>query len=129
MNFYCKPHRFYCGVDLHTRTMYLCILDQAGHPSTGMFDAHRLRLGDDHNHRLSSPDAPVVEVSPDGMTLPIHSLIYTPLVHAPDTVGPAVHEQHQTAADHGHGCPEPPALLGPLHRLSLSSLTPRLGSA
>src|SRR5262245_30797160 len=25
-----KPHRFYCGVDLHARCMYLCILDAAG---------------------------------------------------------------------------------------------------
>src|SRR5262245_28874378 len=25
-----KPHRFYCGVDLHARSMYLCILDAAG---------------------------------------------------------------------------------------------------
>ena len=23
-------HRFYCGVDLHARTMYLCIVDPAG---------------------------------------------------------------------------------------------------
>jgi transposase len=30
MRFYNQPHRFYCGVDLHARTMYLCILDQAG---------------------------------------------------------------------------------------------------
>ena len=30
MRFYNRPHRFYCGVDLHARTMYLCILDQAG---------------------------------------------------------------------------------------------------
>ena len=30
MRFYTQPHRFYCGVDLHARTMYLCILDQAG---------------------------------------------------------------------------------------------------
>jgi hypothetical protein len=30
MRFYINEHRFYCGVDLHTRTMYLCILDQAG---------------------------------------------------------------------------------------------------
>ena len=33
MRFYQQPfppHRFYCGVDLHARTMYLCILDQAG---------------------------------------------------------------------------------------------------
>jgi hypothetical protein len=25
-----QPHRFYCGVDLHARSMYLCILDHAG---------------------------------------------------------------------------------------------------
>jgi hypothetical protein len=25
-----QPHKFYCGVDLHARTMYLCILDQGG---------------------------------------------------------------------------------------------------
>jgi transposase len=30
MRFYNQQHRFYCGVDLHARTMYLCILDQAG---------------------------------------------------------------------------------------------------
>jgi len=30
MRFYNQPHRFYCGVDLHARTMYLCILDHAG---------------------------------------------------------------------------------------------------
>jgi transposase len=30
MRYYQQQHRFYCGVDLHARTMYLCILDQAG---------------------------------------------------------------------------------------------------
>jgi transposase len=30
MRFYQQAHRFYCGVDLHARTMYLCILDHAG---------------------------------------------------------------------------------------------------
>jgi hypothetical protein len=30
MRFYTGQHRFYCGVDLHARTMYLCILDHAG---------------------------------------------------------------------------------------------------
>ena len=30
MRFYSQAHRFYCGVDLHARTMYLCILDHAG---------------------------------------------------------------------------------------------------
>jgi transposase len=30
MRFYNQSHGFYCGVDLHARTMYLCILDQTG---------------------------------------------------------------------------------------------------
>jgi transposase len=28
--FYTKQHQAYCGIDLHARTMYLCILNQAG---------------------------------------------------------------------------------------------------
>lgn len=27
MRFYTKQHKFYCGIDLHTKNMYLCILD------------------------------------------------------------------------------------------------------
>ena len=30
MRFYNQPHAFYCGLDLHARTMYLCIVDHAG---------------------------------------------------------------------------------------------------
>ncbi len=30
MRFYNREHKFYCGVDLHARTMYLCILDHGG---------------------------------------------------------------------------------------------------
>jgi hypothetical protein len=30
MRFYNQQHRFYCGVDLHARSMYRYILDQAG---------------------------------------------------------------------------------------------------
>src|SRR5437867_704905 len=30
MRFYTKQHPFYCGTDRHARTMYVCILDQAG---------------------------------------------------------------------------------------------------
>lgn len=30
MNFYTKQHKFYCGIDLHTTKMYLCILDKEG---------------------------------------------------------------------------------------------------
>src|SRR5438093_3870156 len=30
MRFYTRQHKHYCGIDLHERTMYLCIVDQAG---------------------------------------------------------------------------------------------------
>jgi hypothetical protein len=30
MRFYNEQHAFYCGVDLHTKRMYLCILDHEG---------------------------------------------------------------------------------------------------
>jgi transposase len=30
MRFYTQQHQFYCGIDLHARSMYLCILNQAG---------------------------------------------------------------------------------------------------
>src|SRR6266545_66647 len=30
MRFYTKQHNAYCGIDLHARSMYVCVLDQAG---------------------------------------------------------------------------------------------------
>lgn len=30
MRFYTQTHQYYCGIDLHARSMYLCILNQAG---------------------------------------------------------------------------------------------------
>jgi len=30
MRFYTKPHKFYCGIDLHAQTMYLCVLNHEG---------------------------------------------------------------------------------------------------
>ena len=30
MRFYTQQHRYYCGIDLHARSIYLCIMDQAG---------------------------------------------------------------------------------------------------
>jgi hypothetical protein len=30
MRFYTQAHRYYCGIDLHARWMYLCILDPKG---------------------------------------------------------------------------------------------------
>jgi len=30
MRSYTNQHRHYCGIDLHTKTMYVCILDREG---------------------------------------------------------------------------------------------------
>jgi len=30
MQFYTRQHKFYCGIDLHARKMYVCILDEKG---------------------------------------------------------------------------------------------------
>ena len=30
MRFYTKQHKYYCGIDLHARKIYLCILDAEG---------------------------------------------------------------------------------------------------
>ena len=30
MRFYKQRHQFYCGVDLHTKQMYCCIVDSEG---------------------------------------------------------------------------------------------------
>ena len=30
MRFYTKQHRYYCGIDLHARSMYVCVLDWQG---------------------------------------------------------------------------------------------------
>ena len=30
MNFYTKQHKYYCGIDLHARKMYVCVLNQQG---------------------------------------------------------------------------------------------------
>jgi len=30
MNFCTEQHKYYCGIDLHARSMYLCVLDRDG---------------------------------------------------------------------------------------------------
>jgi hypothetical protein len=30
MQFYTNQHQYYCGIDLHIKSMYVCILNQAG---------------------------------------------------------------------------------------------------
>jgi transposase len=51
MRFYTQQHPFYCGIDLHARTMDLCILDQAG----------ETRL---HRHMPATPEALLKAIAP-----------------------------------------------------------------
>jgi len=30
MRFYTKTHQYYCGIDLHAKTMYVCVMNQNG---------------------------------------------------------------------------------------------------
>ena len=41
MRFYQQQHRFYCGVDLHARSMHVCIVDHEGQTKV-----HKNHLGD-----------------------------------------------------------------------------------
>ena len=51
MRFYTKKHGHYCGIDLHAKTMYLCILDKDG----------RIVL---HKNMKSQPEAFLAAVEP-----------------------------------------------------------------
>src|SRR5437899_7644611 len=51
MRFYTKQHPFYCGIDLHARTMYVCILDQAGETLL-------------HRNMTASPEALLKTIAP-----------------------------------------------------------------
>jgi hypothetical protein len=49
--FYTKQHPYYCGIDRHTRTMYVCILDQAGETLL-------------HRHMQATPEALLKTIAP-----------------------------------------------------------------
>jgi transposase len=51
MRFYTKQHQTYCGIDLHARTMYVCILNQAGDILV-------------HQNMKTSPDALLRTIAP-----------------------------------------------------------------
>src|SRR4030095_13527788 len=50
--FYTKQHPFYCGIDLHARSMYVCVLSQDG----------AIRL---HRHMQAAPAPLLKAVAPD----------------------------------------------------------------
>ena len=51
MRFYTQQHQFYCGIDLHARTMYVCILNPAGDIVV-------------HRNMKASPDALLKVIAP-----------------------------------------------------------------
>ncbi len=51
MRFYTQQHPFDCGIDLHARTMSLCILDQAGATLV-------------HRHMPATPEALLKAIAP-----------------------------------------------------------------
>jgi transposase len=51
MRFYNRQHRYYCGIDLHVKTMYVCILDAAGQVLV-------------HRNMPSTPEAFLTTVAP-----------------------------------------------------------------
>ena len=58
MRFYTKQHQFYCGIDLHARAMYVCILNQDGRdPAAPEYEDHPGDLSESHcalSGRISS---------------------------------------------------------------------------
>jgi len=63
MRFYTKQHPFYCGIDLHARPLYVCILNQAGEI---MF----------HRQVKASPEALLKVITPyrDGMVIAVECM-------------------------------------------------------
>ena len=51
MNFYNNTHPYYCGIDLHARSLYVCIIDQAG--ITGLHK--EISASPDNLHKLLDP--------------------------------------------------------------------------
>jgi hypothetical protein len=47
MRFYNQQHRFYCGVDLHARSLYVHVCDPAGTPRLHADDRRTLARGVD----------------------------------------------------------------------------------
>jgi transposase len=63
MRFYTKQHPFYCGIDLHARTMYVCILSQDGEVVL-------------HRNMKASPDALLKAIAPyrDDMVIAVECI-------------------------------------------------------
>jgi hypothetical protein len=63
MRFYTNQHPFYCGIDLHARSMYVCVLSQDG----------AIRL---HRHMQAAPEPFLKAVAPyrDGLVVAVECI-------------------------------------------------------
>ena len=63
MQFYTKQHPFYCGIDLHARSMYVCVLSQDG----------EIRL---HRNMKAAPEPFLKAVAPyrDGLVVAVECI-------------------------------------------------------
>jgi transposase len=63
MRFYTKQHQFYCGIDLHARSMYVCIVNKEGEVLV-------------HRHMKAAPEAFLKAVAPyrDGLVVAVECL-------------------------------------------------------
>ena len=63
MRFYTKQHPFYCGIDLHARSMYVCVLSQDG----------EIRL---HRNMKAAPEPFLKAVAPyrDGLVVAVECI-------------------------------------------------------
>ncbi len=56
MRFYQHPHPYYCGVDLHARTMHVCVVDDGGltreHVNLPCYPGRFLKLVEPYRERL-----------------------------------------------------------------------------
>ena len=42
MRFYKGQHKYYCGIDLRARKMYVCVLDQTGKTKNDKSDSYKI---------------------------------------------------------------------------------------
>ena len=55
MQFYTKKHQYYCGIDLHTKIIYICLLDSDGKVL-------------EHKQTKANPEALMTVIKPYSMT-------------------------------------------------------------
>jgi hypothetical protein len=70
MRFYTNQHQFYCGIDLHARSMYVCILSHDG----------EIVL---HRNMKAAPEAFLKAVAPYREGLVVRSNVSSPGIGSP----------------------------------------------